>query len=385
LFAGTERETYVSFDDGDHWQSLRLNMPATSIRDLVIKDDDLVVGTHGRGFWILDNITPLRQLNQTSVSAEAVLFRPQTAYRVRWNMNTDTPLPPEEPAGQNPPDGAIIDYALKSAASGPVTLEILDSTGNLVRRYSSTDPVEPLDPYLSIPTYWVRPPQVLSGDPGMYRFLWDMHYPPAQGIEVRYPIAAIYGNTAPRPTSPWVMPGPYTVKLTVNGQTYSHPLTVKMDPRVKTPLTGLAEQFYLSKEMYDGIVWIQTGLQQIRSIRAQVAKLQESAGEGGLSQDLSAFDKKASTLEGKPVPRFRRSAPSGPVTLNSLNASLTSLMGLLQSADVTPSTQVVAAIAARRGELANLKASWDELKTQDVTKLNAQIERANLPVIVLNP
>ncbi len=202
-------------------------------------------------------------------------------------MNTDTPLPPEEPAGQNPLDGAIIDYALKSAASGPVTLEILDSTGNLVRRYSSTDPVEPLDPYLSIPTYWVRPPQVLSGDPGMHRFLWNMHYPPAQGLQVRYPIAAIYGNTAPRPTSPWVMPGPYTVNLTVNGQTYSHPLTIKMDPRVKTPLTGLAEQFYLSKEMYDGIVWIQTGLQQIRSIRAQAAKLQESAGEGGLSQDLT--------------------------------------------------------------------------------------------------
>src|SRR6266536_513563 len=124
LFAGSEKAIYVSFDDGEHWQSLRLNMPATSIRDLVIHDDDLVVGTHGRSFWILDNMTPLRQVNAEMAAAEVFLFRPPTTYRVRWNENTDTPLPPEEPAGKNPPDGAIIDYVLKSKATGPVTLEI---------------------------------------------------------------------------------------------------------------------------------------------------------------------------------------------------------------------------------------------------------------------
>src|SRR5262249_55513228 len=144
LFAGTERAVFVSFNDGDDWQPLRLNMPATSIRDLVVHGDDIVVGTHGRSLWILDDITPLRQLDAQAATADVHLFRPQTAYRVRGNVNTDTPLPPEEPAGQNPPDGAIVNYYLKADSSGPVTLEILDDKGKLVRRYSSADKPEPV-------------------------------------------------------------------------------------------------------------------------------------------------------------------------------------------------------------------------------------------------
>ncbi len=166
LFAGTEREVYVSFDDGDNWQSLRLNMPATSIRDLIVKDDDLAVATHGRGFWILDDITPLRQLSDRVTAANAFLFKPQTAMRVRWNMNTDTPLPPDEPAGANPPDGAVIDYYIGAAASGPVKLEILDAAGKVIRHYSSEDPVEPVDPMLAVPAYWVRPPHPLAANAG---------------------------------------------------------------------------------------------------------------------------------------------------------------------------------------------------------------------------
>ena len=148
LFAGTERAVHISFDDGEHWQSLRLDMAPSSVRDLIIKGDDLCAATHGRGFWILDNITPLRQLETNAAAANTTLFRPQTALRVRWNMNTDTPLPPDEPAGENPPDGAVIDYYLGSATSGPVTLEIRDAAGQVVRRYSSTDPVPPIDPML---------------------------------------------------------------------------------------------------------------------------------------------------------------------------------------------------------------------------------------------
>ena len=141
LFAGSETQVYVSFDDGDHWQSLRLNMAASSVRDLIIKDDDLVVGTHGRGIWILDDITPLRQIDAKTADADAMLFKPTTALRVRWNTNSDTPWPPDEPALPNPPEGAIINYYLKSAASGPVTLEVLQPDGRVVRRYSSADPV----------------------------------------------------------------------------------------------------------------------------------------------------------------------------------------------------------------------------------------------------
>src|SRR5262249_14688880 len=148
LFAGTERAVYVSFDDGEHWQSLRLNMAPSSVRDLIIKDDDLAAGTHGRGFWILDNITPLRQVEPKTLSAVAFPFKPQPAVGVRWDMTTDTPLPPDFAAAENPPDGAIVDYYLPASTS-PVTLEIKDSTGKTVRKYSSTDEPERIDPMLN--------------------------------------------------------------------------------------------------------------------------------------------------------------------------------------------------------------------------------------------
>jgi len=383
LFAGTEREVYVSFDDGDHWQSLRLNMPATSMRDLIVKDDDLVVATHGRGFWILDNITPLRQLNQNVAEADAFLFSPQVAYRVRWNMNTDTPLPPDEPAGENPPDGAIIDYILKSDATGPVTLEILDDKGRIVRRYSSADPVEPPNPATaSVPLYWYRPPQVLSTSPGMRRFMWDLHYQPLGGGGGRgLPIAAVAHNTVATPNSPWVMPGQYAVKLTANGKSYTQPLIVKVDPRVRTPLAGLTQQFNLSKQMYDGIVETSAALRQLRAIRAQVKSLQERAGQGAASQELAAFDKKAASLEGGGGGGFGPRGGGGQDTLAGISGSFSSLMGLLQGADAAPTSQAAAAVADARKAFANLIARWNGLKTQDLTNLNAQLKAANLPAI----
>jgi photosystem II stability/assembly factor-like uncharacterized protein len=387
LFAGTEREVYASFDDGDHWQSLRLNMPASSVRDLVVKDDDLVVGTHGRGFWILDDITPLRQLDGKVADADAFLFRPQVATRVRWNMNTDTPWPPDEPGGQNPPDGAIIDYVIGSATSGPVTIEILDGAGKLVRRYSSADPPEKIDPNLAVPTYWVRPPQMLLAGAGMHRFLWDLHYPPALGSRVSYPIAATYKNTAPSPTSPWVMTGQYTVKLTVNGKSYTQPLTVRMDPRVKTPLPALRQQFTLSKQLYDGIVETQAALQQLRAVRAQVKELQPRASTlgAGVSEALAGFDQKAAALEGQ-AGGFGPGGPQaagGPETLNSISGSLGSLMNILQGADNTPTTQAVKAVADRRQALSGVMKRWTALKTQDLEALNARLTQAGLPEITV--
>ncbi len=180
LFAGTERAVYVSFDDGARWQSLRLNMPATSVRDLIVKDDDLVAATHGRGFQVLDDITPLRQIEAGSAEQPAILFKPTTAWRVRWNVSTDMPWPIEEPTGPNPPEGAIINYYLKSAASGPVTLEILQADGRLVRRYASDDPAAPIPEPANapVPTYWYRAPQKLATSAGMHRFQWDVHYQP---------------------------------------------------------------------------------------------------------------------------------------------------------------------------------------------------------------
>jgi photosystem II stability/assembly factor-like uncharacterized protein len=248
LFAGSERAVYVSFDQGDHWQSLRLNMPATSIRDLVIKDDDIVVGTHGRSFWILDDISPLRQLNASVVKSPAILYQPQTAYRVRWNLNTDTPIPQEEPAGQNPPDGAIINYYLGNNVNGEVLLEISDANGKIVRRFSSLDKPYEVPPN-NVPSYWLRPQQMLSAKAGSHRFVWDLHYTPLD-IPPSYPIAAVYQNTIPNPTSPWVLPGTYTVKLTVDGKVYTQKMTVKMDPNVKTSAKDLQLQHDLSYGLY---------------------------------------------------------------------------------------------------------------------------------------
>ncbi|MGH9433646.1 MAG: WD40/YVTN/BNR-like repeat-containing protein, partial [Terriglobia bacterium] len=370
LFAGTERAVYVSFDDGGHWQSLRLNMPATSVRDLTIKDDDLIAATHGRGFWILDDITPLRQLSGTVADANAYLFNPEPATRVRWDVNTDTPLPPDVPAGQNPPDGAIIDYYLKSAPSGSATLEILDSTGKLVRRYSSTDPVPQISPMLQIPIYWVRPPQGLSAQPGMHRFLWDMHYPPVPGSHVEYPMQAVYHNTGPAPTSPWVMPGNYTVKLMVGGESYTQPLTVKMDPRVKTPLSGLMEQFRLSKQVYDGLVEGAMGVEQIRNLHVQLQKLEKGAGRGSVAESLAALDQKAEAIAGRELGGVGFFMRRGPDTLNSVGGSLRQLLGILQGADVAPTTQMTAAIATRLAALNGLMARWAALKSQDLAALN---------------
>ena len=403
LFAGTEQEVFVSFDDGDHWQSLRLNMAASSVRDLIVKDDDLVAATHGRGFWILDDITPLRQLDRAVAGGEATLFRPQTATRVRWNMNTDTPLPPEEPGGENPPDGAIIDYALGADAAGPVTLEILDAAGKLVRRYSSEDKVElPAPEAAPLPMYWYRPPQVLRATAGMHRFTWDMHWQPLAGGGGRgggLPMAAVAHNTAPAPNSIWAAPGDYVVRLTANGKALTQPLKLRMDPRVKTTAAELARQHELSKAMYDGVIETQGALQKLRDIRAQVKKIQEKAGAAGeaVGQALADFDKKAAALEGGAGGRGGAGgmggqmpmggpggAPGGAGIADSLagiGGSLNQLMSLLQAADAAPTTQAIAAVTERREALRALMAKWDTLKTTDVAALNAVLKGANLPLI----
>jgi photosystem II stability/assembly factor-like uncharacterized protein len=248
LFAGSENAVYFSLDAGENWQSLRLNMPATSIRDLVIKDDDIVIGTHGRSFWILDNITPLRQLKVNAPTA-TTLYKPQQAIRVRWNMNTDTPLPPEEAAGENPPDGAVIDYYLNNNEE-EVQLDILNDKGTLIRRFSNMDTLYKI-PDVNIPLYWIRPQQILAAKQGAHRFLWDMKYTPLN-VPVEYPMTAVIHNTAPVATAPWVMPGNYTVKLTVKGKVYTQNLAIKMDPRVKTPIAQLQKQHDLSVICYMG-------------------------------------------------------------------------------------------------------------------------------------
>jgi photosystem II stability/assembly factor-like uncharacterized protein len=382
LFAATERAVYVSFDDGDHWQSLRLNMPATSVRDVIVKDDDLAVATHGRGFWILDDITPLRQFEPKVTSGEAFLFAPQTAIRVRWSMNTDTPLPPDTTVAENPPDGAVIDYYLGSSVSGPVTLEIKDSAGKTVRKYSSADKPEPVDPKLAIPTYWVRPAQTLSASAGMHRFLWDMHYAPVAGMESEYPISAVPHNTAPQPTSPWVMPGQYAVVLTANGKSYSQPLTVKMDPRVKTPESGLTQQFALSYELYTQLVSLAPTVEQAGDMRKQLKEIRAKLKEGTLAAAVDQADQKLQALLGG---GGRRPGPGTEApTLAGMRTRYAALFNVFQEADVAPSTQAAAGVKEIEQQLPPLLARWQAFKTQDLTALNAQLKRSNLPEVKID-
>ena len=381
LFAGTERAVYVSFDDGDHWQSLRLNMGASSIRDLIIKNDDLCVATHGRGFWILDNITPLRQFQESLTKAPAVLFRPQAALRVRWNMNTDTPLPPDVPAGENPPDGAMIDYYIGTGTPGPVSLEIKDEAGQTVRRYSSAEPLPTPNPSLAIPPYWLRPAQKLSADPGMHRFLWDLHYDPVLGEPPQYPIAAVHRNTAPAPTSPWVMPGKYTVVLTVGGKIYQQPLTVVMDPRVKTSNADLLEQFKLSKRLYDEWVKLDSMALSLRRVRQQITELQTRVPAGDLKAHINVLAEKLQSF----------STPGGPVgggaagarTLSGASGRVRTLFNLIQNVDVAPTSQVVAAVPDVLGDARAMQQNWQTIKSQDIASLNRELRAAGLPEIVM--
>lgn len=250
LFAGSEQTVYVSFDDGERWQSLRLNLPPTSIRDLVIKDADLVVGTHGRGFWILDDIAPLRQVTPDVANAPAFLMRPSVAYRFRSQKYTDTPIPPDEHTARNPPDGIAIDYLLGREVKGPVVLEIIDSAaGETIRRYASDDPVDLPIPDRNTPDYWLRPQQRLGATPGAHRFYWDVRYTPPAADRFSYPISAVLYDTPKTPLGMWVMPGTYQVRLTVNGVAYRQAVVVRMDPRVRTSPQDLQTQFALSKQI----------------------------------------------------------------------------------------------------------------------------------------
>jgi len=383
LFAGTEQAVYVSFNDGDHWEPLRLNMPASSVRDLVVKDDDLVVATHGRGFWILDDITPLRQVNAKAIAADAHLFAPQQAWRVRWNQNTDTPLPPDEPAGQNPPEGAIINYVLKADAQGPVTLEVADAAGRLVRKYSSADaPEKPIEGR-NIPDYWIRPAQVLSAKAGLHRFTWDLRYAPPAVTAFEYPIAAIRANTPVEPRGTWVMPGTYTVKLTAGGQTHTQSLTVRMDPRVKTPLPGLQQQFSLSMQMYEGIRKTADALRQVAALKAQVDALKPRAAGGQAAAAIATFEQALAPLagEGRSRGRGRGAAGTASRDLARLNGELAGMYGLLQEADVAPPTQNVKAAAELNAMVPPLMATWQHVRTADLAAVNVALARAGLPGI----
>ena len=231
LFTGTERSVFVSFDNGDHWQSLQLNLPPASMRDLAVHGDDLIAATHGRGFWMIDNISVLRQITGDMAKGDAYLFRPANAMLLAPAGDNGTPMPRDEPLTENAPYGAMIDYYLGEKVTGPLTIEILDPAGEVIRKFSSEDkgPAVNLET-LNIPAYWVRPFEPLSIAAGMHRWIWDLRPTPAPR-----PAGGGGGGGGGfgRGGAATVLPGTYTVKLSVRGNSYTQPLIVKLDPRTK--------------------------------------------------------------------------------------------------------------------------------------------------------
>ena len=318
LYAGSETQVWFSLDDGDHWHSLRGNMPAISIRDLIIKDDDIAVGTHGRGFWILDNTTALRQWNATTANAPATLFKPAVATRVRYSMYTDTPVPPDEPRAENPPDGAMIDYYLSRDAQR-VTLEILNAGGRVVRTFASSDPTPVPTDAGNWPRYWFRPAMAPSVKAGLQRFTWDLHYA-RSSTECSLPISGTPYNTKCEPEGPWVMPGVYTARLTVDGAVQSQAFSVRMDPRVKTPAAALKQQHDLSVALYDAIV--------------EATTLASEARAGGRAEFIGADG------------------------FGGVAAAHQSVIDVLQDSDAPATDVMVQAARARLAAYAALKARW---------------------------
>ncbi len=398
LFAGTENAVWVSFDDGDYWQSLQLNLPHTSMRDLWIHDDDLIVATHGRGFWILDDIAPLREVSATlanssilddiaplgEVSAtlanSAHLFKPAPAWRVARDTYTDTPLPPDEPMAANPPDGAIIDYYLPAAAN-TVTLEVADTQGKVVRRYSNTDKRDISEEDLRkqlIPLYWVKPWRALPADAGMHRWVWDLHYAIPASPRHDYPISAVPHDTPRYPLGPNALPGTYTLRLTVDGKTSTAPLTVKMDPRVKATTLALQKKFQFETRMASVMNQTSQAILQGGSMREQLDRV--NAQDNGAAKDaIASFGKKLDGIVGAAAGFF--APPSAEVTLRRVNGSAGTLYQQVWGADAEPTGPQLQAQTKTERESGEVLKRWAEFKSTDLAALNKVLHESKIPEI----
>jgi photosystem II stability/assembly factor-like uncharacterized protein len=375
LYACTERGVYVSLDDGANWQPLQFNLPRTSVRDLVVHDDDLVIATFGRSFWVLDDVTPLRQWSAKVASAEAWLFEPEPAYRVRPGSDEGTPIPFDEPQAENPPTGAVIDYYLKEKQPESVQLEIFDSTGKSVRRFASTDELPKTNPdELDIPMYWVHDAEPLSAEAGMHRFVWDLRYAFAGARRSRR------GGGGPI-----AVPGQYTVKLTAAGKTISAPLVVKMDPRVKTSAADLEQQFQLAAKLAAGVGEFSEAVVAADDLKKQIAAHgKQVEGNAELAAALSALEKEIGAVAGSGTAgggfgSFGFAVPGNvSTTLRQVSAAMGTLLGIVESADVRPSADVMAASEKWQAAGKVTLAKWEVVRKKDLAEVNSLLEKAHL-------
>jgi len=381
LFAGTENATYVSFDDGDHWSDLRLNMPTTSVRDLHIRGNDLVAATYGRSFWILDDISALRQIDVSVTKQHVMLYRPGRALRVQLDLNGDTPIPPELPAGQNPPNGAIMDFYLRSEPKQDITLAIYDSKGGLVRQFDSGPIAASTEPPPTVPDYWLALPQSLTKHAGENRFVWDLRYASPQTVRHNYPISALYQNTPGEPQGSLVVPGTYEVRLTVDGKTYKQPLQVAIDPRVSVSQDALQRQFELHQKIGAAVTETYTLYHQAVAVREAIGGYEKklATDDADTVKLLHDFEMKLVRLQGSENrgmggPPGARPQPS----FLQLNSQLGALATTVDSADSDPTPAMTGVLHDYCKDLATVITGWNDVLKTDLPGLNAQLEKEKL-------
>ena len=377
LFAGTESGMDVSFDDGDHWQSLQLNLPNTSYRDAVIAGNDLVVGTYGRGIWILDDISPLRQVSPEIAAEDVHLFAPAAAIRVHRNVNQNTPFPPEVPHALNPPEGATVYYYLKRRPAGDVTLDVLDAAGLVVRHLSSV-PVPPVTEAARPPepSFWLTTPRPLPTDSGVNRTTWDLRYDPPPAFAHSFEINANPGLTPASPEGPLVLPGTYTLRLTVAGRTYTRSVTVANDPRSPTTAAALAAQHDLVMRIYRGMGEAWAGYQEAAALRTALAADTGSSVAADVVQAAKALAARLDTVAGSPGPGrgpafFRRGGPPAPPNFVQVNGALGRQLVGQDLADAAPTGPVLAAYSDACRDLATAVASWRTIRDHGVAGLDS--------------
>jgi photosystem II stability/assembly factor-like uncharacterized protein len=372
LFAGTEFGVYVSFDDGDHWQPLQLNLPVTSVRDLTIHGDDLVIATHGRSFWILDNITPLREALEARRASGPWLYRPATAVRVDNDSFSGTPLPPEEPTAENPPSGAIIDYFLRSPASA-IRLEVFDAEQNLVRKFSSEDPVGKHPP-LPVAERWFPKPEVLEKTAGTHRFVWNLTWGSSGGP------SADEQDEYRNPSGPKAVPGIYQVRLTVDGKVQNQSLKVIMDPRSPATPEVLAQQLKLGRQLFGETIEARRALAEIGSVQKQLAAVQQKLGAQG-AQLKSALTEVESAI-GKILTNKEHAADEGP-GLQDAYAGLASALRVVESGDRAVPSQAIAVYQQSSQQVKARIAEWAQFKQTRLAQLNRELREANFAPIAI--
>ncbi len=373
LFAGTELGIYVSFDDGDHWQPLQLNLPVSSVRDITVHGDDLAIATHGRSFWILDNITPLRQMNGEARNVSVLLFQPATAMRIDNDVFLGSPLPPEEPAAKNPPDGATIDYYLKSPAKD-VKLEIFDSGNRLVRRFSSGQKPEAKGPPLPIAERWLPKPAVLESTPGMHRFLWDLRWASSGTDE----IGEDEGFGAPR--GPKVAPGSYLVKLTVDWNTFIHDIKVVMDPRSQATQAQLDQQQSLGLEIFGEVHHARKALAEIGAVKKQLSEAKSQLAEKNpdLLTQVTSIEKAITAIE------KAGQSPIPSMGLEAASTGLASALRVVEGGDRTVPSQAVELYHQSDEAAKAAMATWTKLKSTQLVELNDALQKAGVKAIEIS-